>query len=86
MLATRPQNTSGDSVISSGPGRTPHSTSAESMIAVVPPPGMPSVSSGTSAPPESALLAPSGAATPSGAPCPNFSGMLRDRLLDRRRR
>jgi hypothetical protein len=37
---------------------------------------MPSVSSGTSAPPVSALLAPSGAATPSGTPVPNFSGCL----------
>ena len=46
------------------------------------PPGMPSVSSGTSAPPVSALLAPSGAATPSGAPCAELLRMLRHRLLD----
>ncbi|MNC86401.1 hypothetical protein D3C83_20580 [compost metagenome] len=47
---------------------------AASRIAVVPEPGMPSVSSGTMAPPVSALFAPSGAATPSGTPVPNFSG------------
>ena len=45
-------------------------------IAVVPLPGMPSVSSGTMAPPVSALLAPSGAATPSIAPWPNSCGCL----------
>jgi hypothetical protein len=60
----------------SGPGLNPHSTSAASRIAVVPLPGMPRVSSGTSAPPVSALLAPSGAATPSMAPWPNSSGCL----------
>ena len=38
------------------------------------PPGIPSVSNGTSAPLASALLAPSGAATPSMTPVPNFSG------------
>ncbi len=58
----------------SGPGLKPHSTSAASRMAVVPEPGMPSVSIGTSAPPVSELFAPSGAATPSGTPVPNASG------------
>src|SRR5690348_13441282 len=49
MLATRPQNSSGWSWISSGPGRSPQRINAASSIAVVPEPGMPSVSSGTSA-------------------------------------
>src|SRR5258708_30666826 len=57
----------------SGPGLSPHSTSAASNMAVVPDPGMPSVKSGTSAPPGSELLAPSGAATPSITPLPNCS-------------
>ena len=45
-------------------------------MAVAPPEGMPSVSIGKKAPLESALLAPSGAARPSGAPWPNISGRL----------
>ena len=73
MLATSPQNKSGCSCISKGPGLKPHSTSAASRIAVVPEPGMPRVKSGTSAPPVSELLAPSGAATPSMMPVPNSS-------------
>ncbi len=44
-------------------------------------PGMPRVSSGTIAPDEAALLAASGPASPAIAPLPNFSGRLRDRLL-----
>ena len=68
--------------MNSGPGLKPHSTSAASKIAVVPLPGMPSVSSGTSAPPVSALFAPSGAATPSIAPCAELLRMLGHRLLD----
>ena len=36
--------------------------------------GMPSVSNGMKAPPAAALLADSGPATPSIAPCPNRSG------------
>ncbi len=43
-------------------------------MAVVPLPGMPSVSSGTSAPPVSELFAPSGAATPSITPVPKPRG------------
>src|SRR6185312_9393526 len=74
MLATRPQKRFGFSEMKSGPGLNPHSTSAASSTAVVPEPGIPSVSSGTSAPPVSELFAPSGAATPSTAPLPNSSG------------
>src|SRR5581483_12513471 len=73
MLATRPQNMLGFSEIKSGPGLNPQRTSAANKMAVVPDPGMPSVSSGTSAPPVSELLAPSGAATPSMTPVPNCS-------------
>src|SRR4051812_25071946 len=50
MLATSPQKSCGFSEMKSGPGLNPHSTSAASRIAVVPDPGIPSVSSGTSAP------------------------------------
>ncbi len=73
MLATSPQKSAGCSGMKSGPGLNPHSTSAASRMAVVPEPGMPSVKSGTSAPPVSELLAPSGAATPSMTPVPNCS-------------
>src|SRR5437773_5153832 len=73
MLATRPQNSAGFSGMKSGPGLNPHRTSAASRTAVVPEPGMPRVSSGTSAPPVSELFAPSGAATPSTTPVPNRS-------------
>ena len=45
-------------------------------IAVVPDPGIPSVNNGIIAPPEAALFADSGAATPAIAPFPNFSGFL----------
>ncbi len=74
MLATSPQKTSGDSCIISGPGLTPHRIKADNRTAVDEPLGMPNVSKGRRAPPVSALLAPSGAARPSGAPCPNLSG------------
>jgi len=59
-----------------GPGLTPSIISAPSMTAVVPEPGMPSVSSGTIAPAAQELFAASGAASPSMAPLPNFSGVL----------
>src|SRR6266850_5546114 len=74
MLATRPQKSDGFSEMKSGPGLNPHSTSAASSTAVVPEPGIPSVSKGTRAPPVSELFAPSGAATPSTAPLPNSCG------------
>ena len=76
MLATRPQNTSGWSVSSSGPGCTPWMVSAESRIAVAGIEGMPSASSGIIAVPVTALLAVSGPATPAIAPLPNSSGCL----------
>ena len=82
MLATRPQNSCGLSWMKSGPGLNPHSTSAASRIAVVPLPGMPSVSSGTSAPPVSALFAPSGRGHALDRAVAEFLRMLRDRLLD----
>ena len=43
-------------------------------------PGMPSESSGTSAPPTLALLALSGTMTPSGVPAPKRSGCLSQRF------
>lgn len=46
------------------------------MTAAVPDPGMPSVRVGIIAPIEQALFADSGAATPSMAPLPNFSGFF----------
>jgi hypothetical protein len=45
-------------------------------MAVVPEDGIPSVSNGIIADPAAALLADSGAATPSMAPFQNFSGCL----------
>jgi len=61
---------------SSGPGfnlciiRAPIKTAVDAL------PGMPSVRSGTNAPPTDPLFAASGAATPSNDPFPNFSGCL----------
>ncbi len=45
-------------------------------MAVVPEPGIPSVKRGIMAPPEAALLADSGPATPAIFPLPNESGSL----------
>ena len=47
------------------------------MIAVVPDPGIPSVSNGTKEPPAAALFADSGAATPTIFPFPNDSDSLK---------
>ncbi len=80
MLAMTPQTKSGFFWKSRGPGCRPNIIRAPSMIAVVPEPGMPSVSSGTMAPPVEALLADSGPATPSMAPLPNCSGCLEKRF------
>ena len=52
------------------------------MIAAVAEDGRPSVSSGTSTPAAEALLAASGPATPSMAPCPNRSGSSTQPLFD----
>ena len=59
-----------------GPGVSPHITMPPSSSAVVGEPGMPSVSIGSSEPVEAALLALSGAATPSMAPLPKRSGVF----------
>ena len=49
--------------------------SAPRRIAVVPEPGMPSVSIGTIAPPAAALLAASGAASPRISPVPKVCSL-----------
>ena len=69
--AIRPHTSSGCSSKSSGPGRMPFMRNAPSSTAVVAPPGMPRVSVGTKLAFAAALLAASGAATPSIAPLPN---------------
>ena len=70
--AMSPHTTSGLSENSVGPGVILSVTSRASSTAVVPDPGTPSVSIGTSAPPAAALFPASGAATPLGTPVPNF--------------
>src|SRR3972149_10605333 len=72
--AMSPHTNSGFFSNRSGPGRSPHIMSPPSMMAVVADPGMPSVSMGTMARAEAALLADSGPATPSMAPLPNSAG------------
>jgi len=74
--AIRPQTNSLWSVNSRGPGSRPQMTMPPSRMAVVGEPGMPSVSIGSIEPVLAALLADSGAHTPSTAPLPNFSGSL----------
>ncbi len=69
-VAIRPQTTSARSVKSVGPGVMLSVISSASRTAVVPEPGTPSVSIGTSAPPAAALFPASGAATPRGTPVP----------------
>ena len=63
---------------SMGPGTSPHITMPPSSKAVVGEPGIPSVNIGKSDPVDAALLAVSGADTPSTAPFPNFSGVFDD--------
>ena len=58
----------------------PWTMRAPSMMAVAPSPGIPRVSMGIMAPPDTALLPASGAQMPSGAPSPNFSLCLDQRL------
>ena len=65
------QNISGLSDISLGPGVTFKAINAPNKIAVVPDPGIPSVSKGTKDPVQAALLAVSGAAKPLIEPFPN---------------
>ena len=61
-------------VNSEGPGISPWIVRPPMKMAVTALPGMPSVSAGISEPPVTALLAVSGAATPSCEPWPNSSG------------
>lgn len=56
------------------PQRQPMQREGSGTTAVTASPGIPSASIGTSAPPVTALLAVSAAATPSGAPLPNPAG------------
>ncbi len=76
MLAISPQANSGFWPIRSGPGRSPQSRKAASSTAVEAEPGMPSVSSGTIAPAEAALLAASGPTSPAIIPLPKRWGSL----------
>ena len=75
-----PQKTSGCSSTSCGPGETPRISSAPNSIAIVALAGRPIVSSGMNDDVAAALLAVSGAATPSTAPRPNRSGVLERRF------
>ena len=75
-LAMTPQISVALVVNMSGPGRMPNMISAPSIRAVVPEPGMPSANIGTMLPDTAELLAASGPATPSIAPCPKRSGVL----------
>ena len=63
-----------------GPGIMPCMKIAPMNTAAAGEPGMPRLSTGMSEPPTSALLADSGATTPSGTPCPNFSGVGEESL------
>ena len=74
--ATSPQNSSGRSVITCGPGAMPWIIIAPTMIAMTVVEGMPRVSSGMNEVCAPALLADSGAATPSIAPLPNCAEFL----------
>ena len=68
MLAMMPQNNSGCCVITCGPGAMPWIIMAPIISAITGFDGMPSVSSGMNEVCAPALLADSGAATPSTAP------------------
>ena len=78
--AIMPQNRSGALVITCGPGMMPWMVMAPTISAITALGGMPSVSSGMNEVCAAALLALSGAATPSMAPLPNFSGCLEIRF------
>ena len=73
-------HTSGSCSKSSGPGWMPYCVNAASITAAVALVGRPSASIGVSVPAAEALLAASGPATPSMAPCPNSSGCLESRF------
>ena len=83
MLAIRPQNSAGSVEMMFGPGVTPCRISAPTIIAMVALAGMPSVRSGMKLVCAPALLALSGAATPSMAPLPKRSGVLDTRFSSR---
>ncbi len=76
MLAIMPQNSGACSVITFGLGGMPWIVMAPAMTAMIAFDGTPSVRSGTNDVCAPALLAASGAATPSTAPWPNSSGRL----------
>jgi hypothetical protein len=78
MLATIPQNSSGRSFITCGPGWMPWIVSAPIIKAMTALPGMPSVSMGMNEVWAPALLAASGPATPSMAPLPKRPGSRAD--------
>ena len=78
----RPQNSAGSSLMTFGPGVIPWMMKAPTISAITGCAGRPRVSSGMNEVWAAALLADSGAATPSMAPCPNVSGLLGDALLD----
>src|SRR3954447_9579179 len=63
-----------------GPGCRPWIMKAPRRMAAELDPGMPRLSSGTNAVAVTTLFAVSGAATPSGEPCPNSSGYFDQRL------
>ncbi len=75
MLATMPQNSSGRSVRIAVPGAMPWISIAPIISAITGFEGMPSVRSGMNEVWAPALLAASGAATPSTAPLPNSLGV-----------
>ena len=72
----KPQNSSGCLVMTCGPGTMPWMVMAPTISAITALGGMPSVSSGMNEVWAAALLALSGAATPSIMPVPNFSGVF----------
>jgi hypothetical protein len=74
MLAIIPQNKSGRCVMTCGPGVMPWIVMAPTINAMTALEGMPSVSSGMNDVCAPALLADSGAATPSMAPLPKRDG------------
>ena len=66
-------------IMTRGPGVRSCRVSTPIMIAVKPPPGSPSASSGTMAPPVAELFAVSAATMPSGSPVPKRSGCFDQR-------
>ena len=76
----RPQNSAGSSLMTFGPGVMPWMMKAPTISAITGCAGRPSVSSGMKEVWAAALLADSGPATPSIAPCPNVLGWLEMRF------